>query len=263
MFRVSAAPQRPVAAECQTTFTDVPLQPQSPVETWLAPTIRACARRQSDPATGAAQFRLQIINAGPAVWVVDRIPGWNQQAMNSGSFAVTFFRAATAGRYQGLAVEPEQHAFANVPLTFTLHLAPNVALQAEWETISRLTAAAQARLKTAVLSLLSPTGTAVLACGRAAYGVGTTLGNFQSTTTGSDVLDSLYTNVGAAVGCSTAIDKARAAARAANEEPAVAAADLAVHDAGVAEHVELSGFTLIAAKVENALGLAVDLLKVK
>jgi hypothetical protein len=141
-----------------------------------------------------------------------------------------------------------------MPSYLQLHLEPDAALQAEWETISRLTAAAEARLRAAVLSRFTPAGRAVIQCGVVGYAVGQHLGSFSSATTGRDVLDGVYQDVVAVRSCSETIDEARAADRAAGNGPAIAVEDLSARSVETELRVEKSGLTLIAATLEDGLG---------
>jgi hypothetical protein len=130
-----------------------------------------------------------MINAGPAIWLIDNFHGWNDNSLEVNDRAVTLFRYATKGRYAGLALEPGRQALHDMPSYLELHLELDAALQAEWETISRLTAAAEVRLRAAVINRSTPAGRAVIKCGLAGYGVGQDLGSFNSATTARDVLD--------------------------------------------------------------------------
>ena len=92
------------------------------------------------------------------------------------------------------------------------HLHLSAALQAEWEMISRATAAAQERLKRTFVNLLSPTGRAVLACGQAAYSVGQSLPSLTSQTDPAQLLQSVFADARSARTCSSSIDEAARAA---------------------------------------------------
>jgi hypothetical protein len=54
---------------------------------------------------------VQVINAGPAVWLIDNIRGWNDNSLEVSDRAVTLFRYATRRAYAGLALEPGQQVF--------------------------------------------------------------------------------------------------------------------------------------------------------
>lgn len=224
-------------------YAEIPLSPETVYEQWLAPTLRVCYRELPSASDGSRRFSLEVINAGPAVWVVDGFPPWGSDALNSGPEEVVLFRHASNGGSQGLAVEPGRRASATVDGNYSPRLHLDAAMQAKWETISRSVKAIEKRTKSSILNLQSPEVRAAITCGQSAYATGQKLTSINSDTTGGELLQQVFDGVASAQSCQQAIDEAEKAAKKASLPVPLAIEDFKVTaiDGGVvAERAESS-----------------------
>jgi hypothetical protein len=224
-----AFPDVPTADGCAVGYAQLDLIPETVYEQWLASSLRVCVERVAPAADGSSQFSLEVNNAGPGVWVLDGIPGWNADARDSGPMQVVLFRHASAGTYLGLAVEPGQSAFATVGNSFSPRLHLDIALQAEWEVMFRSLQAIQDRTKVAIGNQLSPgAAKAVFACGQAAYASAQSLMPINGATSGSALLEKVFAGSIAATNCRQAIQDAADAAKATDTVTPLALSDFKV-----------------------------------
>ena len=206
----AAFPGVHTADQCSAGYTNVPLTPETNYEQWLAPSLRLCFEQLATSTYGTPQVTLEVINAGPAVWVLDGVESWNAQARTTGPNDVVVFRNAPQG-ISGLAVEPGQKGYPTVPDTFSPHLHLDTALQAEWEAISRSVHAIERRAKQALLNRFSPSWKAATICGLAGYSAAKDFDSAQ-TIPPDQLLPTVFSHVRAAQECQQEIEKAQQAA---------------------------------------------------
>jgi hypothetical protein len=226
------------------------LTPENAYEAWLAPSLRLCAA-SAPPVNGIPQYSLQVINAGPGIWVIDGFPPWNADALNTPDPTLRFFRAASSGT-SGLAVEPGQSARATEPDTFAVEIHLDAGLQAEWEVTDRSVQAIEDKIRSTIIDSVGPTARAVVACAQAADDVLQSPSELQNASA-TDVLQRIYQDAASVDGCRSAIDEATQDAEAKREPAPITTDDLTIsalgeHEAGQADLViDREGSSLISA----------------
>jgi hypothetical protein len=182
----------PTAAPCDAGYTDLALTPEDDAEAWLASSLRACAR------TNGTGVDYEVINAGPAIWVIDGAQ-WRPDSIDGRVDAVGLFRFLTRGTYQGMALEPGEKATVSAGPDHVVRMELNLALQSQWEVINRGVDAANEKAKSAIKAK-SPTGYAIMQCGLAAVAAGNTISS-SNLDDSAGVLDATFGVAKAAEPC--------------------------------------------------------------
>jgi hypothetical protein len=229
-----------VAAACTPGYNEIALSPENPTEAWLAPSLRVCAQPTR------AGYSLQVINAGPAVWVVDGLQ-WLKGSLDDGPWEVKLFRQGLAGK-SDLAVEPDRSATANVTYAFVrnLHLHLDLTLQSAWEIASRTVGAMKSKMKTFILTKFSPEVRAGIRCVEAGYDAADQLTALSNSSDPADILDRAYKATTGVKQCKSAIDEARNAAEK-NGRPALTVEDFRVSAIRDETAVARSGESMLTA----------------
>lgn len=232
-------PQLPAlqaADECTTSpvFGELPLTPEDEFARWLAYSLRLCSRAVSDAGDGSPRFQLEVINAGPGLWVLDGVPRWDEEARTQESLplAVKVFRNKVFAS-SGLAIEPGEKAYVIVPEGFPVRLHLDRELQVAWEITKRGVDATQSRLRGALLNQLSSELRPAAECGLSAVAVAKNVESVNRESSPDEIVELIYAGAVEAADCRTAIDEAKVASERARRVAPLAAADLtvtAIHD---------------------------------
>lgn len=238
-------PTANLAKACAAGYTEIPLVPETVEEKWYQDSLRAC--RKSIPGD-RTNYQLQVINGGPAVWVIEHMT-WNPD-LSIGKPAEAIFRQALRPwhpRYSGRAVEPGEVEFERVPVSYLPSMHLDIALQAAWELASRTVSAVESRLKQKVKKLLGPNLSAGLACAEAGYNIANQLTPLMNSTDPADALDHTYQAAVHVGNCKTAIDEAQEAARKNRLAATITLEDYSLAAKGIDTDVAMSGESLLSA----------------
>lgn len=242
---VPLVPPTGIARQCGAGYQEWPMVPETRLEAMLADSMRVCYDVTTDLANQPA-YAIQVINAGPAVWVAEGFGPWGSQSRNSGPLTLQLFRNAIAP-VADRAVEPGQEAFAILPISYVPRVYLDAALQAQWEVISQSVDAGTSRLTEAAWKQTGPHFRAGVECGMAAYNIGDQLAGAPSDD-GAYGLDQIFTGASEAWQCRQAIEKSKLAAQQEGlKAPPLAVEDLKVTAIADQAHVSSAQRTLNAA----------------
>jgi hypothetical protein len=234
------------AAPCPAGYQNIELSPENPVEEWLAPSLRACVRATSIPDV----FSVFVINAGPAVWVVDRVPQIRPDEPQRGSIKQILFREATYNSYEGIALEPADTLSFYAPGEFVLSMHLNPGLQAAWEVVSRTTDAVEERMGSSINGSLSPEHRAIIQCAQSAYEIGAQLSSNPPDGSGN-LLEQVLSGASATASCRSALEDLKTEAERTNHSLPLSSEDFEVIKIGK---------PAVATEGESVLEEAVDVL---
>jgi hypothetical protein len=182
-----------------------------PTVEWLAQTVRICAKEIGSGRLSSTQ--LTVVNAGPAVWVLDGHAQQDRGIDLTSAAAVQVFRVVDARASRALAVAPGDSVQVHAaPATFRIRL--DFGAWVRWEIASRLVDVTAEKAK-ARLEQRHPRLNALVTCGVTGWGLGQALAG-EAPEDLAAAIDAVVEQASSAGECVTAMDGAAKAERAAS-----------------------------------------------